>query len=105
MRGSKPSAHERENRSDDRQALNTRSACPSPSAPYLGAMAARIPAGAETYRTHDGLIVIFRDGNSYLAVRPDWEDLQSSPTGTGNTPRSALDHLLAEEKRLGAPPR
>lgn len=64
-------------------------------------MAVRLPAGAETYHTKEGLIVIFPDGIAFVAVRPDWEDIQSSPTGTGSTPRSALDHLLSEEKRLG----
>lgn len=68
-------------------------------------MAAKLPPGAETYRTHEGLIVIFPDGTAFVAVRPDWEDLQSSPTGTGSTPRSALDHLISEEKRLGVAPR
>lgn len=85
--------------------LNTRPTCPLPRAPYPNPMAAHLPAGAETYRTKDGLIVIFPDGNAFVAVRPDWEDLQSSPTGTGSTPRAALDHLLGEEKRLGVGPR
>ena len=52
-----------------------------------------IPPGAQT-------VVVFRDGAAWLAVRPDFEDIQGCPTGSGASPGAAVDHLLAG----GAPP-
>lgn len=63
-------------------------------------MASPIPDDAERWSTEHGPIVLFRDGSAWLAVRPDFTNIQESPTGTGNTPQSALQHLLAEERRV-----
>jgi hypothetical protein len=42
-------------------------------------------------------VVIFRDGAAWLAVRPDFEDIQSSPVGSGTTPGAAVDELLSAD--------
>lgn len=55
-------------------------------------MASRFPPDAET-------VVFFRDGAAWLATRLDWEDIQSSPTGTGGTRAEAYDDLLRNEAR------
>lgn len=61
--------------------------------PHLERMArSAIPPEAET-------IVLFKDGAAWLAVRPDFQDIQASPTGSGKTPGEAVEDLLREERR------
>jgi hypothetical protein len=59
-----------------------------------------IPPRAETVVVPGaGTVVVFRLGSAFLAVRPDFEDVQISPTGIGPTPASAVDDLLEQERR------
>ena len=55
-------------------------------------MASELPPEAET-------VLFFLDGPDYLAVRPGWQDEQTSPTGSGATRGEALESLLAQERR------
>lgn len=77
---------------DRLEALNTRTSGARPREAHATGMADRFPPDAET-------VVFFRDGTAWLAVRLDWEDVQSSPTGTGATRAEAFDDLLREEAR------
>ena len=59
-----------------------------------------IPARAETVVVPGvGTVVVFKHGSAFLAVRPDFEDIQLSPTGMGGTPATAVEDLLAQERR------
>lgn len=51
-----------------------------------------IPPGAET-------VVVFRSGKTWLAVRPDAEDIESSTTGSGPSPGAAVNDLLERQER------
>lgn len=62
----------------------------------------KVPAGAQTVQSNGETFVVFEDGAAWLAVRPGWEDIQSSPTGTGATPAAAITHLLHEERQLAS---
>lgn len=64
----------------------------------------KVPAGAQTMQSNGETFVVFKDGNAWLAVRPDWENMPASPTGRGGTPVAALTHLLQEERRLAKLP-
>jgi hypothetical protein len=44
-----------------------------------------------------GKVVVFRDGPAWLAVRPDCEDADNSPTGIGATMGEAVAELVAAE--------
>jgi hypothetical protein len=44
-----------------------------------------------------GKVVVFRDGPTWLAVRPDLEDIQDAPTGIGSTMGEAVAELVAAE--------
>ena len=62
-----------------------------------------IPARAETVALPGvGTVVVFRDGTAFLAVRPDFEDIQINPTGSGPTPAAAVDDLIVQEDRAKA---
>ena len=73
------------------QPLNTRSPCALTAGPHVASMPDAIPPEAET-------VVLFKDGSAWLAVRQDFQDVQSGLTGTGETPGRAVDHLLAQEQ-------
>ena len=58
-----------------------------------------IPPRAETVVLPGvGTVIVFKDGSAFLAVRPDFEDMQMSPTGSGSTPATAVDDLLVQEE-------
>lgn len=44
-----------------------------------------------------GKVVVFREGPTWLAVRPNLEDDEDAPTGIGSTMREAVDELVAAE--------
>ena len=44
-------------------------------------------------------VIFFRDGSAWIAVRPDFADIQSSPTGTGVSRAAAYDDLMRQEAR------
>jgi len=43
---------------------------------------------------------VYRDGNAWCAVRPDFVDIQTSPAGFGDTPEEARSALREIEKRV-----
>jgi hypothetical protein len=59
-------------------------------------MASELPPETET-------VHFFLDGSDYIAVRPGWQDEQTSPTGSGATRGEALESLLAQERRSRYP--
>jgi len=57
-----------------------------------------IPPGSETMVLPlVGKVVVFREGPTWLAVRPDLEDLEDGPTGIGATMGEAVAELIAAE--------
>lgn len=42
---------------------------------------------------------VFKDGDTFCAVLPDFINLQESPAGFGDTPEAARAHLEIEKKR------
>ncbi|HEY0468403.1 MAG TPA: hypothetical protein VGC79_29605 [Polyangiaceae bacterium] len=44
-----------------------------------------------------GKVVVFREGPDWLAVRPDVDDAEDSPTGIGATMGEAVAELVAAE--------
>jgi len=44
-----------------------------------------------------GKVVVFREGPTWLAVRPDLDDLEDAPTGIGSTMGEAVAELVAAE--------
>ena len=57
-----------------------------------------IPPGSETMvLPRVGKVVVFREGPAWLAVRPDSEDIEDSPTGVGATLGEAVAELIAAE--------
>ena len=81
-------------------ALNIRASCNDPWRPQFVAMLQPIPPRAETVVLPGvGTVVVFKEGSAFLAVRPDFEDIQVSPSGAGATPATAVDDLLEQERR------
>ncbi|MEI9952495.1 MAG: hypothetical protein WDO74_26830 [Pseudomonadota bacterium] len=57
-----------------------------------------IPPGSETMvLPRVGKVVVFREGPTWLAVRPDVEDAENVPTGIGATMGEAVAELVAAE--------
>jgi len=57
-----------------------------------------IPPGSETMTLPlVGKVVVFREGRTWLAVRPDLEDIENAPTGIGSTMGEAVAELVAAE--------
>jgi hypothetical protein len=48
---------------------------------------------------------LLRDGNSWVAVGPDFVDLQRSPAGFGDTQEEAVRELQHELRKQGWPDR
>jgi hypothetical protein len=46
---------------------------------------------------------LFKDGDTWLAVGPEFVDLQHSPAGFGSTPQEAVRVLQAELRKAGSP--
>lgn len=44
---------------------------------------------------------VFKDGNQWCAVMPDFIDLQESPAGFGDTPEKARENLKTEILKRG----
>ena len=44
-----------------------------------------------------GKVVVFREGPAWLAVRPDSDEVDDSPTGIGSTMGEAVAELIAAE--------
>lgn len=44
---------------------------------------------------------VFKDGNMYCAVYPDFKNLQESPCGFGKTPEEARKELSKEQQQTG----
>ena len=67
-------------------------------ATQVGHMLHPIPPGSETMMLPlVGEVVVFREGLTWLAVRPDLEDLENAPTGIGATMGEAVAELVAAE--------
>ncbi|HKO46333.1 MAG TPA: hypothetical protein VJV79_01335 [Polyangiaceae bacterium] len=49
-----------------------------------------------------GTVVVVRHGSAFLAMQPDFEDIQLSPTGMGGTPATAVEDLLQQGHRAKA---
>ena len=57
-----------------------------------------IPPGSETMTLPlVGKVVVFREGPAWLAVRPDFDDVENAPTGVGSTMGEAVAELVAAE--------
>jgi hypothetical protein len=57
-----------------------------------------IPPGSETMvLPRIGKVVVFREGQAWLAVRPDAEEDPDCPTGIGATMGEAVAELVAAE--------
>jgi len=57
-----------------------------------------IPPGSETMVLPlVGEVVVFREGPAWLAVRPDFDDIEGAPTGIGATMGEAVAELVAAE--------
>jgi len=44
-----------------------------------------------------GKVVVFREGTTWLAVRPEFEEVQNCPAGIGSTLGEAVAELVAAE--------
>lgn len=47
-------------------------------------------------------LCFFKDGNKWFCVHGDFEDLQSSPSGVGDTFEDALESLKKESSKVSA---
>ena len=57
-----------------------------------------IPPGSETMVLPCvGKVVVFREGTTWLAVRPEFEEVQNCPAGIGSTMGEAVAELVAAE--------
>lgn len=75
-----------------------RGSCISSQASHLVAMARALPPDAETVMLpHVGTVIVFCDGKVWRAVRPDYDEHSSSPSGLGETPGEAIAELVAQE--------
>ena len=50
-----------------------------------------IPENSKQFKFH-----VFKDGDMFCAVLPDFKDLQESPAGFGKTENHALMELISE---------
>ena len=44
-------------------------------------------------------VIFFHDGSVWIAVRPDFADIQTSPTGAGVSRAEAYDDFMRQEAR------
>lgn len=47
-------------------------------------------------------IQVYKDGNQWCAVKPDFVNLQVSPAGFGGSPQKAVDDLLSQNMAIAA---